>query len=61
MGVDHPRDDQVAGAIDPLGLRRLRRDDSTVRDRDIATAKLTPADVDEAALEQQRPAHDARA
>jgi hypothetical protein len=61
MGVDHPRDDEEARAVDALGVRGRLGDDATACEREIAAPELALADVDEAALEQQRRAHDARA
>jgi hypothetical protein len=50
VGVDHPGDDEMVRAVDPLPLCRRVGDDSTVGDRQIAPAELTSADVHKAVL-----------
>jgi hypothetical protein len=61
VGVDHPGDDEVARAVDALGISRCLGDDPAVGDGEIAAAELASAGVDQAVLEQQSSAHDGRA
>jgi hypothetical protein len=51
--VDHPGDDEEAGAVDPLGVVRRALDDPAAGDGDVGAAELAPVDVDEAVREDE--------
>ncbi len=53
MGVDHPRDDEEAGAVDDLGALGRVGDDPAARDGDVGASEVTRADIDETVLKQQ--------